>query len=113
MPDNATLLTIANLIALGLSLVLNLWMFLATRSDTWRREMQQQLASLGNQLGATTSRLGVLEAKVEALPSEDDVKEIRQQLAHIDKSVGGLDERSIHTQRSVQRIEQYLLESRK
>ena len=59
------------------------------------------------------ARLSALEVRVEALPTQDDLIDILDRLAHIDKTTAGLEERSSLTLSSVRRIEQYLMESKR
>lgn len=93
----------ANLGALGFSVVINVWIFIRTRSDDRWDSMQRQQQRFD-------SRLSALEVRVETLPTQDDLTEIRDRLSHIDRTTAGLDERSNLTLKSVQRIERYLME---
>ena len=93
----------ANLGALALSVVINVWIFIRTRSDDRWDSVQLQHQRFD-------ARLSALEVRVEALPTQDDLADIRDRLGHIDKATAGLDERSNLTLKSVQRIERYLME---
>lgn len=96
----------ANLGALALSVAINLWIYLRARGD-------QRWETLQRRQQRVESRLSALEVRVESLPTQDDLIEIRDRLGHIDKTTAGLEERSSLTLSSVRRIEQYLMESSK
>jgi len=96
----------ANLGALALSVAINLWIYLRARGD-------QRWDTLQRRQQRVESRLSALEVRVESLPTQDDLIEIRDRLSHIDKTTAGLEERSSLTLSSVRRIEQYLMESSK
>ncbi len=125
MGDVRDWLTLAQVLALLVSVVINVWIYFAARSDerwkTMRHEftegdrlMAERLGGLDRDVGASKAsfdkRLSVLETTVSGLPKHGDVRQIRDQLAHIDKSVAALDERTEHTAEAVARIEKYLLE---
>ena len=98
-------LALAQVIALLGSGLLNLWLYLSMRHDTrWK--------AIGDAQTAIDRRLSVLETRVETMPTHDDLAEISGQLSRIDRSVGGIEERSASTQDAVRRIERYLLEKK-
>lgn len=118
-------LAMAQVGALGISVMLNLWLYFAVRSDSrWKAmfeaisqgdgQLAAELARIDRHHGATQSvidrRLSVLETRVEAMPTHDDLTEILGQLSRIDRTLAGVGERSETTQESVRRIERYLLE---
>lgn len=93
----------ANLGALALSVAINVWIFLRARGDGRWDSVQLQHQRF-------ESRLSALEVRVEALPSQDELADIRDRLGRIDKATAGLDERSNLTLKGLQRIERYLME---
>lgn len=114
-------LALGQIVALGLSGAINLWLYFSVRSDKrWKAfadsiaqgdaglaaELQRSDRRLGDAHAAFDRRLSVLEAKVDGMPTHDDISEMRDQLSRID-------ERSESTQESVRRIEQHLLESKR
>lgn len=106
-------LTFANLLGLVGSVIINVWLFLATRSDGRWKSITRQVETTDRRLvashSATERRVSVLETRVDAMPSQEDLMKIHAKLGHIDRSVGALDERSNSTLVAVRRIEGYLM----
>lgn len=125
MLEPRDILSIAQVVVLLGSVAINIWLYLAARSDQRWKTMRSEIADgdraiaerVGNVDRDVSSskaqfdkRLAILETTVSSLPKQGDIRQMRDQLAHIDKSVGALDERTEHTAEAVGRIEKYLLE---
>ncbi len=121
-------LALAQVLALMGSVGINVWIFIAARSDSRWQAMHESMKHADSELDTRLEvidrhlmdskaqfdkRLSILETSVDGMPKHRDLLQIREQLARIDKSVGALDERSEATGAAVNRIEKYLLESRR
>lgn len=107
------LLAWAQVVALVVSVSLNVWIYGRSRNDRRWEVMHERLDGFGNRHAELDKRLAVIETEVDSMPTQRDLVQIRDRLAHIDKNVAGLDERTGSTLASVRRIEQYLLENRR
>lgn len=98
--------TLANLIALLMSVAINVWMFIAMRSDS-------RWSSITDRINSYSNRLSIVETQLRSLPDQDDLQEIREKLSHIDRLVAAQGERNNALLTSVTRIETYLLGAKK
>jgi len=117
------LIKLASTLAIVLSFALNLYLFFKARADdrferiTDRADrMAKALSEEIQERREESSRLernhAVLEARVDALPTHDDLGAIREAISLLAKNVASVDQRSVTTLNSVHRIENYLLERR-
>lgn len=97
---------LANLVALLLSVVVNVWMFLSMRTDS-------RWTAFHTRVNTVETRLSVVETQMRTVPDQDDLLKIHEKLGHIDRLVAGQVERSNSVITSVARIESYLLGSAK
>jgi len=120
-------LRVGSLLAMVVSLALNVFFYLRTADRKALADLRQDQrtadSELGNALRGLRSeihaaaardsefhtRISILETKMSHVPTHADLQGIRQEMRSLNEAVAAIGERSETTQEMVQTIQQYLL----
>lgn len=114
-------LKVLNAAVLVGSVMVNVYLFLKSKSDDRFAELDEALAHYDRAAHVETGerkafdneldkRLVAIETEIKAMPTHDDLEEIHQALSNVRSDLATVNERSRGTLDGVRRIEQHLLE---
>ena len=114
-------LKVINLLVIISSVGFNVLIYFKTKQDKRLAQLATDALELAERLrnetadrksvhGELDKRLSVMEERVKAMPTHDDIEEIRAALSELGNNVAAVNERSGSTHDAVRRIEKHLLD---